>query len=110
MEMLYFPDNPGLSAEIEEWWSQNYSLGKELGYPECCISAFCNQPPSLLNGAATDSDIMRYKAGCIDGIFSGFVPCATHAGMILRGHISIFDLITNRNPFFKAFPDHGKAG
>jgi hypothetical protein len=108
MEMLYFPDNPGLSAEIEEWWSRNYPLGKELGYPDCCIAAFCNQPPALLNGNATDIDIMRYQAACIDGVFSGFIPCATHAGMVMRGHISLADLIQNRNPAFKQFPEEGR--
>ena len=107
--MLYFPDNPGLSAEIEEWWNQNYPLGKELGYPDCCITAFCNQPPALLNGNATDDDISRFQAGLIDGVFSGFIPCITHARMILSGQITIFDLVTNRNPYFKPFPDHVKS-
>jgi hypothetical protein len=105
MEMLFFPDNPALSAEVAKWWDQNYPLGKELGYPDCCIAAFCNQPPVLLNGNATDNDIMRYEAALINGVYSGFIPCITHAGMVLRGQISLSDLIKNRNPAFRPFPD-----
>jgi hypothetical protein len=105
MEMLFFPDDPGLSAAVENWWAQNYQLGKELGYPDCCIAAFCNQPPVLLNGKATDNDITRYKAALINGVYSGFIPCIRHAGMVLRGQISLADLIQNRNPHFAPFPD-----
>lgn len=105
MEMLYFPGDPVLSAAVRQWWDENHPFGKQLGYPDCCIEAFCNQPPVLLKGMPTDNDIMRYNAACINGVFTGFIPCTTHAGMILRGHISIFDLIVNRNPEFPPFPD-----
>ncbi len=38
-----------LKEEQQEWFAENAPYGKELGYPDCCIKEFCNQPPALLN-------------------------------------------------------------
>lgn len=92
--------------EIAAWWAENYQFGRSLGYPDCCVSAFCNDAPAVLQSrAATQADRDRYTAGCVDGVFTGFIPCVTHAGMILRGHISLHSLISNRNLDFKPFPN-----
>lgn len=99
-----------LKQQQEEWHKINTPYGKELGYPECCIKAFCDQPPELLKRSnPTKDDKRRYKAGCIDGIFSGFIPCATHAKQITMGKITLGSLISNRNPLFLPFPLEGKV-
>ena len=43
----------------------------------------------------------RYKAGCINGDFTGFVPCKEHAKQIVMGKITLESLIQNRNKDFK---------
>ena len=90
---------------IEQWTNENAPFGRELGYPECCIKEFCNQPPVVLkNSKPTPNDIRRYKAGCINGIFTGFIPCIHHANKIISGTITLEKLIQNRNPNFPPFP------
>lgn len=89
----------------QDWYNENAPLGRELGYPECCIKAFCDQPPEVLNQCKlTDYDRRRYKAGCINGVFTGFIPCTHHANEILSGRITVYSLIKNRNPKFLPFP------
>lgn len=89
----------------QDWYNENAPFGRELGYPECCIKAFCDQPPALLKGRLpTQIEKDRYKAGCINGEFTGFIPCAEHAKEILIGKISLHSLIKNRNPIFLPFP------
>lgn len=97
-----------LKQHIENWTAENTPLGKDLGYPDCCIKEFCNQPPALLNHQKkpTKDDIRRYKAGCIDGEFSGFIPCAFHAREITMGKITLQSLIKDRSPEFSPFPNH----
>lgn len=90
----------------QDWYNENAPFGKELGYPECCINEFCSQPPILLkNSKPTQIDKDRYKAGCINGNFTGFIPCMKHAKEILNGKITLASLIQNRNPAFSAFPE-----
>lgn len=90
----------------KRWYQENAPFGEQLGYPACCIQAFCDQPPEILKIAGTtQTDKMRYDAGCIDGEFSGFIPCADHARKIVSGEITLNSLITNRNPEFPPFPD-----
>ena len=88
-----------------DWRETNTPLGRALGYPECCIKEFCAQPPIVLkNKKPTKDDRRRYKAGCIDGVFSGFIPCAFHARKITMGKITLQSLIFGRDPSFPPFP------
>lgn len=92
----------------DAWFEENAPFGRELGYPECCIKEFCDQPPALLKknlGKATKDDKRRYKAGCIDGVFTGFIPCKEHAKQIVMGKITLQSLIQNRNKDFNPFPN-----
>jgi hypothetical protein len=96
-----------LKEEQQEWFEINAPFGKQLGYPDCCIKEFCDQPPALLKrnlGNATKDDKRRYKAGCIDGVFTGFIPCAFHAKQITMGKITLASLITNRDITMPRFP------
>jgi hypothetical protein len=89
----------------DEWYQQNAPLGKMLGYPECCIREFCAQPPQLLRRSKpTEDDKLRYKAGCVNGEFTGFIPCINHARQILNREITLESLIKNRYPKFLPFP------
>lgn len=95
-----------LEKHIKEWTEENTPLGKELGYPDCCIKEFCNQPPVLLrNSKPTKDDQRRYKAGCINGVFTGFIPCKMHAREIVMGKIKLENLINNRSNDFPNFPN-----
>lgn len=94
----------------KQWHKTNAPLGKELGYPDCCVKAFSNDTPHLLKikgvlqGVST-ADRMRYEASLLNGKYTGFIPCAAHAKKILNGEIELKSLITNRNPDFPPFPD-----
>lgn len=91
------------SKLIENWTNENAPLGRDLGYPECCIKEFCEQPPQLMKGKPTKDDRRRYKAAHIDGHFTGFIPCRKHAKEITMRRIKLSDLITNRT-FSIPFP------
>ena len=89
----------------DDWYRENAPFGRELGYPECCIKAFCDQPPALLKGRTpTQTEKDRYKAACVNGEFTGFIPCAAHAKEILNAKRTLASLIENRNPAFLPFP------
>lgn len=89
----------------DEWYKENAPFGKELGYPECCIKEFCMKPPLVLKySTPTKDDINRYNAGCINGQFTGFIPCIQHAKEIMDGKITLASLIKNRNKSFPPFP------
>lgn len=89
----------------EKWRIENEPFGKALGYPDCCIKEFCDQPPALLERSIpTKNDKRRYKAGCVDGVFAGFIPCAIHAKKIIAGEITLLSLIKNRNGDYPPFP------
>ncbi len=92
----------------EEWFEENAPLGRALGYPDCCIKEFCDQPPVLLKQRkkASKEDIRRYRAGCIGGKFTGFVPCNQHAIEIVSGRITLQSLISNRSLKFPTFPKY----
>ena len=88
-----------------EWYRINAPLGKQLGYPECCIREFCNQPPEYLrSNYRTADDMIRYRAGQINNKFTGFIPCLSHARMILTKKIQLKDLIKNRDKSLPPFP------
>ena len=96
-----------LEQHIKQWTNENAPLGHDLGYPDCCIKEFCNQPPVLLkHSKPSKDDQKRYKAGCINGNFTGFIPCKEHAKKIAMGKLKLEDLIdvARRDPFLPAFP------
>lgn len=95
-----------LKEHIKKWTEENKPLGEMLGYPNCCIKEFCNQPPIVLEGniLPTDEDQMRYDSACIDGDFTGFIPCFNHAKQIKDGKIKLSSLIKNRDIHFAKFP------
>jgi hypothetical protein len=95
--------NPQIS--IKEWTRINAPLGIELGYPLCCVNEFCQQPPFVLNNQKpSKTDQKRYKAACINGQYSGFIPCAFHASQINAGKMNLSDLVKNRSDEFPEFP------
>ncbi len=90
----------------KEWFDENAPFAKELGYPDCCIKEFCDQPPALLaKTERTENDMLRYEAACINGEYSGLIPCIRHAKEILSGKIKLESLIKNRNSQFPPFPN-----
>lgn len=96
-----------LEQHIKEWTDKNAPIGRDLGYPECCIKEFCEQPPVLLrHSKPTKEDQRRYNAGCVNGKFTGFIPCKEHAKQIVMGKIKLEDLIdvVKRDAFFPDFP------
>ena len=62
----------------------SYTLGIYFGYPNCCITNFCND---LLN----EKDCSHRN---IDG--SGFVPCEKHYNEIKNKKTTLKDLVKNR--------------
>lgn len=89
-----------------KWYNENAPLGKDLGFPQCCINEFCAQPPQVLKRTKlTAADYARYDASLIDGKQTGFFPCAAHAKQILSGEIKLADLIQNRNSQLPPFPN-----
>ncbi len=95
--------------ELLEWDMENRALGNELGYPKCCIDEFCeNSPAAMKQRGANDNDRMKFKAGCIDKKFTGFIPCIDHARQILNNEITLNMLISNRNPELEPFPLYGR--
>lgn len=97
-----------LGQYIKSWTEENQPLGKALGYPDCCIAAFCSQPPELLNhtGPSAD-DRLRLKAAYVNGKYTGFIPCTEHAVQILSGKITLASLVQKREPQFPPFPKFG---
>lgn len=86
------------NIEDEIWFEQNFQIGELMGYPNCCIKEFCDQPPSLMkNKLPTQNDKKRFKAAHINGVWSGFIPCVKHANLILSKKIKLSDLIKNRS-------------
>lgn len=97
-----------LKSKQRSWYKINAPLGRELGYPECCIKAFCNQPPELMKlVGARQSDYERYEAALIDGQYSGFIPCHKCATKVLSGEIKLHDLVKNRSAEMPPFPHFG---
>lgn len=93
----------------KNWYEKNLPLGRSLGYPECCIKEFGMQPPALMRKRSpTRQDKRRYNAACIDGAFTGFIPCDKHARQIIAGEIAINDLISNRDNQWGKFPNENR--
>ena len=91
----------------DDWFSENAPFGKQLGYPDCCMKEFCDQPPALLNNSKpTKEDQRRFKAAHLNGKFTGFIPCKEHAKQIITGKITLMSLIKNRSSEFGIFPNH----
>lgn len=88
----------------KRWYKINAPLGRDLGYPECCLKEFGDCAPELMTGEPTRGDKRRFRAGHIDKIFTGFFPCNHHAKAILNNEITLGSLIKNRNVKFAPFP------
>lgn len=98
--------NPNLQRAIENWYRINKPFGLSLGYPECCVNAFCDEPPEILNiRPFIEQDYKRFAAAHIDGIYTGFIPCGRHAELILSGEITLASLIKNWDPAYPPFPN-----
>lgn len=92
----------------DRWRETNAPLGKKLGYPQCCIDAFCAQPPQVLQASKpTEDDKLRYKVSILNGKATGFIPCIDHAKQIASGKITLQSLIKDRDPDFGIFPFFG---
>jgi hypothetical protein len=95
-----------LQESKNRWLKINAPIGKKFGYPECCIKEFCDQPPELMEEMDPgENDIGRYKAGCLEGEFTGFIPCIKHSKMILAGEITLGSLIKDRDENLPEFPE-----
>lgn len=98
-----------LNQDIRNWFIENYEYGISLGYPDCCVKAFCANSPKLLQRIYNKENLTkRYNAGCIDNKFTGFIPCIKHAKQILNNEIKLTDLIKNRDPKHLPFPKVGQ--
>ncbi len=94
------------SKSYVEWKDENYKHGIDLGYPKCCVNSFCLETPKLLNNQfyyRTQDDKLRYYAGCVNGQFTGFIPCKKCANKVNSGKILLVQLIKNRKPEFGEF-------
>ena len=79
---------------IKKWTEENKPIGEMLGYPDCCIQEFCNQPPEVLkHSTPSKGDKRRVKASYVDGNYTGFIPCAAHAKEIIAGKITLASLV-----------------
>lgn len=104
MKKRYKIDPLKLKEEQKKWKEENEAFGQRLGYPQCCIDQFCNEPPYYLeNSKIRDIDYYRYKAACINNNYLGFIPCDAHAMQILNNEIRLQDLIKNRDIAFPPF-------
>ncbi len=98
-----------LLNEIDPRVMSDLDLGEILGYPKCCIDEFLASMERIKRKEkSTDIDVMRLKAGYIDGVFTGFIPCAEHAKRIIDREITLSSLITDRNKNLKEFPNEFK--
>jgi len=89
----------------DAWLIENQPLGQALGYPECCIQEFCENPPELMKHMkATKSDKIRFEASHINDKYTGFIPCYAHALQILDKEITLLSLIEGRDAEFLPFP------
>lgn len=90
------------------WHEINAPLGKALGYPECCVKAFCALSPQVLQAFGGSPEMeLRFSAAHIEGKYTGFIPCSYHADKILNGEITLASLIKNRDSEFPEFPYYG---
>ena len=80
---------------IRKWTEENQPIGEMLGYPECCVKAFCDMPPELMTGDPTETDKMRVNAAYINGNYTGFIPCADHAKKVMNCEITLESLVDN---------------
>ncbi len=79
--------------------------GAHYGYPECCIKEFVKTPPSQMYKLNRKEANIRFKAGHINGVFSGFIPCLKHAKQIRDKEITLVELIDyQRRTVPLAFP------
>lgn len=101
--------NLTLRKHRKRWYNENAQFGIELGYPKCCVDAFCFDCPEALEifrhvPTHKENIELRYKAGLIENEYIGFIPCIEHANKILAGETTVQNLIQNRNKDFPEFP------
>ncbi len=82
---------------IADWTAENEGIGKDLGYPDCCVKEFCQLPPQILKTMKpTKLDELKFKMAHINGKWTGFIPCANHAVQIAIGSVTLSELIKDR--------------
>ena len=64
------------------------NMGKEFGYPQCCIDQFCS------GNDFGQNDKLNKQYHIHQGY--GFIPCDKHAEMIDKGDITLESLIDSR--------------
>lgn len=97
---------------VKAWSKINYDYGIELGYPKCCVREFCQYPPVFvrwhgIKGIPILHGKLKFDAGCVDGKYTGFIPCTKHAHQVRDGKIKLESLISNRWFLFQPFPYEG---
>ena len=103
--------NLSLKKSRKKWRDENFDFGIELGYPKCCVEAFCYDSPDAIHIFGNIPEYkskmeLRYEASLIDGVYSGFIPCLEHSQKIIKGEIKLQDLIKNRFVLFNEFPNY----
>jgi hypothetical protein len=73
-----------MTDSLKKYWSE---MGKHFGYPECCINEFCEIEYKKRTKAQDMRSVHQN---------TGFIPCANHAELILKGEITLSSLISNR--------------
>ncbi len=103
---LMWAINKALRKHRQRWHNENFAFGIVLGYPKCCVDAFCYDCPEALKVIPiTEEQKQRYNASLIDGVYSGFIPCYNHAKQILNNEIKLSELINNREQSLPPFPN-----
>ncbi len=89
----------------DKWYIINQPTGKALGYPDCCVKAFCDNAPEIMEVyGLSEEDHVRHEAAFMNGEYTGFIPCRAHAKQIIAGEVKIQDLIKNRSENYYPFP------
>lgn len=73
--------------------------GLAFGYPRCCIAEFIN---FYMNYPADQRSDDQTQIGKLN---YGFIPCKEHAKAIIDKKVKIEDLIVDRHPQCKPFPN-----
>ena len=93
-------------AEAKKWYMDNYALGMDLGFPECCVREFSAKTPGFFQ--PTEADRRRVEASMIHGEPSGFIPCHRCAERVLAGEVKLEGLIDKQRRLL-IFPQFPKA-
>ena len=69
------------------------TIGRHLGYPQCCIDSFFETRGALGN-----------RKGAKAGRGTGYIPCPKCADKVLSGEVSLGELIVDREHIYP-FPN-----